>query len=278
MCCKGMAQPMRRDPGADTRVHNPPLQYHLDAASRQPTAAKIDDHRPIWLPCYRHRAPPGKERIKRRLAERHQPILVALARSHHDHPELFIDIAPVETDQLTDPQPSRVERFENRTIAHGRRRGVTRRNFYQPPHFVLLQNRRQSPHVLRRSDRSGRTRLADSSFAIAKKCLDRTQSALDGCTRLTFFHQFSQVAADMIRRDFRQIDLIDPTTNKSCSREQKSSERQQVAAIVDHGVLRGPRRLLKRRPKCRYLRPHHLACTHLSRYAISAEQHDKAWL
>ena len=82
----------------------------------------------------------------------------------------------------------------------------------------------------------------------------------------------------MIRGDLREIDLIDPPARRRCPLEQKSSERQQVAAIADHGILRGPRRLLQRRPKRLHLRPHHLARTHLSRYAISADSPEKAWL
>ena len=82
----------------------------------------------------------------------------------------------------------------------------------------------------------------------------------------------------MIRGNLREIDLIDPSPHYCCSLEQETSEREQVAAIVDDRVVRGPRRLLQRRRKCLHLRPHHLARTHLSRYAISVDSAEKAWL
>src|SRR5260370_32870006 len=113
MGCETMTQPMRRDSRADAGRNNPSLKYHLDAASRQPAAAKIDNHRTIGLPCNRHRASPCLERIERRLADRHQPILVTLARAHHDHAELVVDIAPVEPDQFAHSEIGLVESLES---------------------------------------------------------------------------------------------------------------------------------------------------------------------
>src|SRR5579863_5740491 len=90
MRCERMTQPMRRDAGAQARGLDSPLQDQLDAARGQPAAAQVGDHRATGLPRDRHRAPPRPQSIERRLSDRHQPILVALARPDHHHPELFV--------------------------------------------------------------------------------------------------------------------------------------------------------------------------------------------
>src|ERR1035437_769162 len=117
MRCETVTQPMRRDCRAQTHRRQSPLQDQLDAARGQSAAAKIDYHGTVGLPRNRHRTPPRPQCIQRRLTQRHQPILVALACSHHDHPELFVDIAPVKPDQLADAQPRRIQRLEYRAIA-----------------------------------------------------------------------------------------------------------------------------------------------------------------
>src|SRR5271166_4121831 len=85
MRCERMTQPMRRNAGADARRLYSALQDHLDAARGQPSAAKISNHGTVRLPRNRHRNLPLLQCVEGRLAERHQPILIALARSHHHH-------------------------------------------------------------------------------------------------------------------------------------------------------------------------------------------------
>src|SRR5208282_325074 len=277
MCCETVTQPVRRYSRANPSRLYSPLHDHLDAARGQSAAAKIRYHRPVGLPRNRHRTTPCPQCIQRRLAQRHQPILVALARSHHHHSQLFVDVAPIQPDQLADAQPRRVQRLEYRAIAYRRRRGIVRRHLDQPANFVLLQYRRQAPLVFRRTNRPRRTRRADRRLAVAKKCLDRAKSALDGGA-FCGFHQFGQVAADMVRRDARNVDFIDSSADPRSPLDQKTSEREQVAAIVRHRVVRRARRLPQRRRKRLDLRLHRLARTHLSGYAISGDSAEKARL
>src|ERR1035437_6217705 len=280
MRCETVTQPVRRDSRAQTHSRQSPLQDHLDAARGQSAAAKICNHGTVGLPRNRHRTPPRPQRIQRRLAERHQPILVALARPHHHHHELFVDIAPVQPDQFAHAQPRRGHRLEYGAIAHrGRRRVVRRqRKFDQPANFVRLQYRRQAPFVFRRANRPRRACLAQRRLAVAEKRLDRAQSALNGGAGGFVFHQFGQVAADMIRRDARDFDFIDSSADHRRSLEHETSKRKQIATIARHRIVRGTRRLLQRRRKSLYLRLHCLARTYLSGYAISGDSAEKACL
>ena len=60
------------------------------------------------------------------LAQRHEPLLRALAQHAH-HARLQVDLEELHRDQLGDAQPGRVQRFEHRPVAQAeRRRGVRR--------------------------------------------------------------------------------------------------------------------------------------------------------
>src|SRR5271156_1322737 len=118
MRCEGVTQPMRCDAGGEACSLDPLLQYLLDTARGQPTSAKIRDRGTVMLPGHGHRGLPLFQCIQRRLTQRHEAILVALARANHHHPELFIYIAPVETDQLADAQAGRVQRLEDCAVAN----------------------------------------------------------------------------------------------------------------------------------------------------------------
>ena len=82
----------------------------------------------------------------------------------------------------------------------------------------------------------------------------------------------------MVRRDARDVDLIDSLADYRCPLEQKTSEPEQVTAIVRHRIVRGTRRLLQRRRKRLDLHRHHLARIHLSGYAISGDSAEKAYV
>src|SRR5208337_2772861 len=112
-------------------------------------------------------------------------------------------------------------------------------------------------------------------FAISKERLDRAKSALDG-RPFCCLHQFSKIAPDMIRRDTRDVDFIDSFAQYRRALEQETSEREQVAAIVRHRIVRRARRFSQRRGKRLDLHLHHLARTHLSGYAISGDSAEKA--
>ena len=82
----------------------------------------------------------------------------------------------------------------------------------------------------------------------------------------------------MICRDARDVDLVDALAQNRRALEQKTSEREQVAAIVRHRIFGRARRLLQRASKRLDLHLHHLARTHLSGYAISGDSAEKARL
>ena len=146
-----MTQPVRSECRADSRRLDSRAQNFLDAASSQPPAAQIRYDRTVVLPRNRHRTSPLLKRVERRLAQRHQPILVALARAHHHHAELFVDIAPVQADQLADAQARRVERLENCAIAQRRGRQL----------FGRTLRSAGAPRLRRRIDGSVRTFLGE---------------------------------------------------------------------------------------------------------------------
>src|SRR5208283_2852156 len=180
MRCETVTQPMRRDSRAQPHSRQSPLQDHLDAARGQSAAAKICNHGTVGFPRNRHRTPPRHQCIQGRLTQRYQPILVALARSHHDHPKLFVDIEPVEPDQLAYAQPRRIQRLEYRAIAYRRRFRVLCKHFDQLANFVRLQYRRQPSFVSWRANRPRGVRRANRGLAVAEERLDRAQSALHG--------------------------------------------------------------------------------------------------
>src|SRR5271165_4075960 len=104
MRCERVTQPVRGDAGADAGGFNSALQNHLDAARGQPSAAKIRDDGTVVFPRNRHRSFPLLQGVEGGLAQRHEAILVALAGADHHHAELFVDIAPVEADELAHAQ------------------------------------------------------------------------------------------------------------------------------------------------------------------------------
>src|SRR5580692_9671043 len=127
MRCEGVTQPMGRDASVEAGRLDSALQDHFDATRGQPAAAKIRNHRTVMLPCNRHCGFPLLQCVQRRLAQRHEAILVALARAHQHHPKLVIYVAPVQPDQFADAQPRGVQGLEDCTIAQrSRRRRVVR--------------------------------------------------------------------------------------------------------------------------------------------------------
>src|SRR6202166_1021563 len=116
VCGEAMTQSVRRDRGSESRRHDAPGQDVFDRARRQPTGAQVGDYGAVEFPRLRHRAPPGLERVERRLTDRHHPILVALARAHQHPPDLVVDVAPVEPGKLAHAEAGGVERLEDRTV------------------------------------------------------------------------------------------------------------------------------------------------------------------
>ena len=145
---------------AQSRRHDTPGEDIFDRARRQPSAAQVGDHRAVEFPGLRHRAPPRLERVERRFANRHHPILVALARAHQHHPDFVVDVAPVKADQLAHAQAGGVERLEDRAVAQSGRPAVFAIGFDQPAHVVLGQNRGQAALGARRAQRARRARRA----------------------------------------------------------------------------------------------------------------------
>ena len=196
-----------------SRRHDTPREDIFDRARRQPPAAQVGDHRAVEFPGLRHRAPPRLERVERRLADRHQPILVALARAHHHHPDFLVDVAPVEADQLAHAQAGGIKRLDDRAVAQSGRPSVFAIGFDQPAHVVLGQNRRQAALGARRAQRARRARRAYRTcrrchrFAPAKERLDREQAALDGGATERF-HRLGKIAADVVGGDRVGVDFL----------------------------------------------------------------------
>src|SRR5271169_1640068 len=80
----------------------------------------------------------------------------------------------------------------------------------------------------------------------------------------------------MIRRDARDVDLIDAFSEYRRPLDQETPEAEQVAAIVRHRIVGRARGLAQSRRKRLHLHRHHLARTHLSGYAISGDSVEKA--
>src|SRR5208282_5356829 len=104
--------------------------------------AQVGENRSVRFPGYRHLAPPRPERLDRRLADRHQPILVALARSHHHHPEFLVEVAPVESNQLAYAQPRGIQRLNYSAVAYRRRPRRAALGLDQLDDLLLRQDRR----------------------------------------------------------------------------------------------------------------------------------------
>ena len=64
--------------------------------------------------------------MRRLLAERHDPLLVALA-ADVDELLLEVDVGEVEVDGFLGAEPRRVDELHERTIADGERRGAVER-------------------------------------------------------------------------------------------------------------------------------------------------------
>src|SRR5215218_11264234 len=97
-----------------TAMNDPPDHPRIDSSAAVPdehcgAGLRRDEARPGW-------PEPFVQGPKRRTADRHAPFLPALAEYPHN-PPVAVEIVDVESDQLRDPDPGRVQQFQDRRIA-----------------------------------------------------------------------------------------------------------------------------------------------------------------
>ena len=145
--------------GGDAGPFGGVLQHLPGALPRQPPAAGVEEDRRGAAAATRQLGPPahqvGVQRGDRRSADRHQPLLAALAAQQH-RPRLGVDVVDVEADGLGDPRAGRVQQLEQRAVAQRQRpvgRAVAAGALQQRQHLVDGQALGQPPARRRRLDR-----------------------------------------------------------------------------------------------------------------------------
>src|ERR1700730_9691508 len=166
----------------DWRVHFGGQQAACDdvlhRAGREPTTAQISDDGTAERPGHRHRGAPFLERVERGFTNRDEPVLVAFARAHHHHTQLFVDIAPAQAGQFTDTEARGIEDLGNRTAAQHRGHNIAT-GLDEAPNRVFMEHLWQALFALRRAHRTGRVVRAESALAPSEISLYRKETALD---------------------------------------------------------------------------------------------------
>ena len=104
---------------------------------RQSRAALVEKHGLFARELGPAERNPGTEPVHGHRTDRTQPLAAPLAANSNQF--LFqIEVVEVQPDQLADPQPAAVERFEHGAIAHARRR-IDRHRVEKSNHFVDAQ-------------------------------------------------------------------------------------------------------------------------------------------
>ena len=88
---------------------------------------------------------PGRQRLQRRFAERHRPLLVALAE-HAQHPPARVDVVDVEAAQLADADAGGVQHLDDQPVTKRQRITLLRTGFsgiHRVERLILTQHRRQ---------------------------------------------------------------------------------------------------------------------------------------
>src|SRR5579885_1336039 len=199
---EGMAQHMGRDPcGIDAGGERQLLEELAAAPARQMpvAAARGEEEARVFALAQEgpaHRAIGGKGRA-RRLAQRHEPLLAALAA--HDEDALVLEARERQRHQLGDAQPRRIEELDDakETGALGPapapRRGDERR------HLLLAKELRQGPAEPRRIEDARRIVAAHAlGEEEAVKLAERREPAGAGARRQAGARDASEVAPQRV--------------------------------------------------------------------------------
>ncbi len=141
----------------------------------EPGAAVVDEQRGLEPVADEPRpaaADVGDERARGGRADRHEPLLGALAAGAQD-PGLEVDVAELEPDRLRRTQPAGVHQLQQRAVAEGGRLG-TARSLEQLADLVAAQYLRQPAALLGRAQVDGRV-VGDEVLA-AQVSVERAQA------------------------------------------------------------------------------------------------------
>lgn len=121
----------------------------------QAAAAATEEESGTAAPCHerRTRPEPADDGVGGRDAERHRPLLVALAK-HANSPGVLVHVIDVETDELGDTDPRGIEELGERPVANGRwipLRCRVGKAIKQPPGLILVEDVRKARVTLGRS-------------------------------------------------------------------------------------------------------------------------------
>ena len=170
------------------------------------------------------------ERVGGAAAERHDPLLAALA-DRADEPLLEVDAVSLEADRLADAQARAVEELDERAVAQGaRRRSVGRLD--EPLRLAGRERARQAARPARQADSAAGLSVAGSDQdLVAEERADGGQAARDRRRGEPARAQLGEVALELLAR--RAGEGLWPS---------QSVERGEVAPVRLDRPRRQPRR------------------------------------
>src|SRR6185503_13021047 len=223
---EAVAEGVGRDPLGDAGAPRAGAHDAQRAPRGEPAAPRVEEERP---------APPaapgqvGREGLERRLPDRNDALLAALAENAHGAPAL-VEIVDVEAAALGHPQPARVEQLEQRAIARPAHRRL-RLGAQELGGLVHRQERREAPSQARSAHLARRIHLEGAAAREeAKAAPDRGQLARDRGLGELALVQPRQVGPDRAR--IRLLPARDLLSGE------ETGELGQVCGIAPEGVRR----------------------------------------
>ena len=148
----------------------------VEALAGQPAAAQVDEHAPLGPQPDQLRPPPLEvraQRLDRLAADRHDPLLGALAAGAQDA-GLEVELGQLEADRLRRAQAAGVHRLEQRAVPQRRRAGSARL-LEQPRHLVAAQHLRAAA-PRERGARSSEAGSCVEDLLAAQVAVERAQA------------------------------------------------------------------------------------------------------